>query len=83
MQTCEQTGNSDAMTDAPWTGDAVSLVDAFRRGERTPLEELDATLAAIEASDINAFSYRRPRGGTRRRPRAPTSPSRSVAFRSA
>lgn len=45
------------MTDAPWSGDAVSLVDAFRAGDHTPLEELDATLAAIEASDINAFSF--------------------------
>jgi aspartyl-tRNA(Asn)/glutamyl-tRNA(Gln) amidotransferase subunit A len=40
-----------------WPGDAVSLVDAFRRGERSPVEELDATLAAIEASDLNAFSF--------------------------
>ena len=45
------------MTDAPWNGDACSLVDAFRAGERTPLEELDASLAAIEASGLNAFSY--------------------------
>src|SRR3954447_26160983 len=45
------------MTDAPWSGDAISLVDAFRSGERTPLEELDATLAAIETSDLNAFSF--------------------------
>ncbi len=44
------------MTDAPWTGDACSLVDAFRSGERSPLEELDATLAAIERSDLNCFS---------------------------
>jgi len=43
--------------DAPWQGDAVSLVEAFRRGERTPLEELDATLAAIEASSLNAWSH--------------------------
>ncbi len=42
---------------APWSGDAVSLVDAYRAGDRTPLEELDATLAAIEASDLNAFSF--------------------------
>lgn len=41
----------------PWTGDACSLVEAFRRGERSPLEELDATLSAIEASDLNAFSF--------------------------
>jgi len=45
------------MTDRPWSGDACSLVDAFRAGERTPVEELDATLAAIAASDLNAFAY--------------------------
>lgn len=46
------------MTDeAPWQGDACSLVDAFRRGERSPLEELEATLAAIGRDDLNAFSY--------------------------
>ena len=45
------------MTDAPWSGDAVSLIEAFRSGERSPLEELEATLAAIERSEINAFSF--------------------------
>jgi aspartyl-tRNA(Asn)/glutamyl-tRNA(Gln) amidotransferase subunit A len=45
------------MPDAPWSGDACALVDAFRRGERSPLEELDATLAAIDASVLNAFSF--------------------------
>ena len=45
------------MTDRPWQGDACSLVDAFRSGERSPVEELDATLAAIEASDLNAFTF--------------------------
>src|SRR4051812_25999666 len=45
------------MVDLPWQSDAVSLVDAFRSGERSPVEELDATLAAIERSDINAFSH--------------------------
>ncbi len=44
------------MTEQPWTGDACSLVDAFRAGDRSPLEELDATLAAIEASDLNCFA---------------------------
>jgi aspartyl-tRNA(Asn)/glutamyl-tRNA(Gln) amidotransferase subunit A len=44
------------MTDQPWKGDASSLVDAFRAGERSPVEELDATLAAIEATDLNCFS---------------------------
>ncbi|MEY2568570.1 MAG: hypothetical protein QOE35_3099 [Actinomycetota bacterium] len=45
------------MTDAPWSGDACSLVDAFRSGERSPVEELEATLAAVEASDLNCFTY--------------------------
>jgi Asp-tRNA(Asn)/Glu-tRNA(Gln) amidotransferase A subunit family amidase len=45
------------MTDAPWTGDACSLVDAFRAGERSPVEELEATLAAIEATDLNCFAH--------------------------
>jgi len=45
------------MTDAPWQGDATSLVDAFRQGERSPGEELEATLAAIERSDLNAFAF--------------------------
>lgn len=44
------------MTDT-WTGDACSLVDAFRSGERSPVEETEATLAAIEASDLNAFCF--------------------------
>ena len=44
-------------TDSPWLGDAVSLVDAFRRKERSPLEELRASLAAIEKSSLNAFSF--------------------------
>jgi aspartyl-tRNA(Asn)/glutamyl-tRNA(Gln) amidotransferase subunit A len=45
------------MTDAPWSGDACSLVDAFRSGERSPREEMEATLAAIDASDLNCFSH--------------------------
>jgi aspartyl-tRNA(Asn)/glutamyl-tRNA(Gln) amidotransferase subunit A len=32
-------------------------VDAFRRGEHSPVAELEATLAAIEASSLNCFSY--------------------------
>ncbi|MBK9179068.1 MAG: amidase [Acidimicrobiales bacterium] len=50
------------MTQTPWQGDACSLVDAFRSGERSPLEELDATLAAIERSGLNAFSHLDPDG---------------------
>lgn len=45
------------MTDTPWQGDACSLVEAFRRGERHPSEELASTLAAIERSSLNAFSF--------------------------
>ncbi|MDZ4827875.1 MAG: amidase [Actinomycetota bacterium] len=45
------------MTDRPWGDDASSLVDAFRRGERSPREELEATYAAIERSGLNAFSF--------------------------
>ena len=45
------------MPDSPWQGDACSLVDAFRAGERSPVEELEATLVAIEASDLNAFTF--------------------------
>lgn len=45
------------MVDTPWQGDACSLVEAFRSGERSPAEELEATLAAIERSRLNAFSF--------------------------
>ncbi|HTO01615.1 MAG TPA: amidase [Microthrixaceae bacterium] len=48
------------MTDTPWEQDACSLVDAFRAGDRTPVEELAATLSAIEASDLNCFSFLEP-----------------------
>ena len=45
------------MTDTPWQGDVVGLVEAFRTGERSPTEELDATLAAVEASALNAVCH--------------------------
>ena len=45
------------MSGTPWMGDACSLVEAFRRGDRSPLEELDATYAAVDASGLNAFCY--------------------------
>lgn len=48
---------NDATTDRPWSGDACSLVEAFRQGERSPREELEATLAAIDSSTLNAFSH--------------------------
>ncbi len=40
-----------------WQGDVVSLVDAFRSGERSPSEELEACYAASDASDLNAMSF--------------------------
>jgi len=45
------------MSDTPWLGDSCSLVEAFRRGERSPVEELEATYAAIDASELNAFTF--------------------------
>ena len=45
------------MTDAPWLGDACSLVDAFRAKELSPGEALEACLAAIDASELNAFCH--------------------------
>jgi aspartyl-tRNA(Asn)/glutamyl-tRNA(Gln) amidotransferase subunit A len=45
------------MDDGTWQDDACSLVDAFRSGERSPREELEATFAAIAGSDLNAFSF--------------------------
>ena len=43
--------------DVPWQGDAISLVEAFRRGERSPVEELQATYDAIDRSNLNAFCF--------------------------
>ena len=53
------TSHSGSNTSSPqtWQGDACSLVEAFRSGERSPVEELDATYAAIETSDLNAFCH--------------------------
>ena len=45
------------MADTPWRGDAVALVDAFRSGERSPVEELEATLAEVESSKLNAICH--------------------------
>ena len=45
------------MTDQAWTGDACSLVDAYRKGEITPPEALELSLAAIEGSSLNACSH--------------------------
>ncbi len=61
-QTVQQTAqpsdpHAPSPAEPPWRGDACSLVDAFRAGERSPVEELEATLAAIEASNLNCFSH--------------------------
>jgi aspartyl-tRNA(Asn)/glutamyl-tRNA(Gln) amidotransferase subunit A len=45
------------MTDTPWLGDACSLVDAFRSGERKAADEVEAVLGAIEGSGLNALSF--------------------------
>lgn len=45
------------MGEGPWSGDACSLVEAFRSGERTPVDELEAVYAAIDASPLNAFAH--------------------------
>ncbi len=40
-----------------WTFDSASLVEAYRAGERSPVEEIRAVFDAIDNSDLNAFSY--------------------------
>ncbi len=45
------------MTAEPWTGDACSLVDAFRSGSISPTEALEASLAAIAESKLNAVCF--------------------------
>jgi Asp-tRNA(Asn)/Glu-tRNA(Gln) amidotransferase A subunit family amidase len=45
------------VTALPWLGDACSLVEAFRAKDLTPTDALEASLAAIGASDLNAFSH--------------------------
>ena len=42
---------------ATWLGDACGLVEAFRGKDVTPLEVLDASIAAIGESPLNAFSF--------------------------
>jgi aspartyl-tRNA(Asn)/glutamyl-tRNA(Gln) amidotransferase subunit A len=45
------------MSSDTWRGDAVGLVEAFRAGERSPLEELEASFAAVDASTLNAVCW--------------------------
>lgn len=58
------------MTETTWLGDTCSLVEAFRAGERAPSDELEATLAAIEASELHAFSHVDAEGARRAAERA-------------
>src|ERR1700728_1976031 len=41
----------------PWMEDACSLVDAFRAGTISPTEALEGSLAAVEASKLNAVVF--------------------------
>ncbi len=45
------------MIDQAWSGDACSLVDAFRTGALSPVEALDASVEAVDKSGLNAFSH--------------------------
>ncbi|MHB1711694.1 MAG: amidase [Acidimicrobiales bacterium] len=45
------------MDNQPWQGDACSLVDAFRSGSITPVEAVEATLTAVDASKLNSFVH--------------------------
>ena len=40
-----------------WKGDAVELVDAFRSGKSSPIEELEKVFVALENSELNTFSF--------------------------
>ena len=42
---------------APWLGDACSLVDAYRSGELSPAEAVDAVIAAAESDPYNAICH--------------------------
>jgi aspartyl-tRNA(Asn)/glutamyl-tRNA(Gln) amidotransferase subunit A len=45
------------MADSPWGSDTISLVEAYRSGERTPADEVEAVLAAIDASELAAITH--------------------------
>jgi hypothetical protein len=69
---------NDRPPGTPSGGSPGSLVDAFRTGARFPVEklELETTLTAIEASDLNAFSFVDPERARAQPPlQAPRSPS--------
>ena len=41
----------------PWLEDASSLADAIRRGEIRSADAVEASLSAIEDSDLNTVAY--------------------------
>ena len=41
----------------PWLTDAISLHDAMRNGELSPVEAVRSTIEAMEASNLNAISH--------------------------
>ncbi|MDW3217477.1 MAG: amidase [Acidimicrobiales bacterium] len=45
------------MSDGPWQGDVISLVEAYRSGERHPREEVQATLDAAADDPLNAVCH--------------------------
>lgn len=50
----------------PWLQDACSLADGIRRGEVRAADALEASLAAIERSQLNALTYLDAEGARRR-----------------
>ncbi|OAA29530.1 aspartyl-tRNA(Asn)/glutamyl-tRNA(Gln) amidotransferase subunit A [Frankia sp. EI5c] len=42
---------------APWAGDAIALVDSYRRGDHDPAAELEAALAAVARSRLGAVCH--------------------------
>ena len=64
-----------------WQGDVVSLVEAFRNGGRSPVDEVRATLAAIQSSDLNAFSFVDAEGALKRAEAADVVHGPAWAFR--
>ena len=42
---------------APWLGDACSLVDAFRAGELSPVEAVDAVIESVGSDPYNAICH--------------------------
>ena len=71
------------MTDPPWSGDACSLVEAYRRGEHSPADELDGLPRGDRCQSISTPSRTSTASRRSQRRQWPTSPSRSAACRSA